>query len=192
MLVIWGSKLYGKVDEIEGVGHIATQFGHLFWIPLLPMNSYFVTHEEGGHFEGTPLGLQAKSVFAGYARVFSVLFFLAGLSALNALYSPHGDFDPEKMGTYKTMIAMGLFSIPLFCAAFRPALKRASYETACALAKRLGLDRKMQTYIDFCYGRISEDEAEQRMESIDASKSECSYEDDPELAEYLKRYQTAS
>ena len=192
MIVVWGSKLYGKVDEIEGVGHVATQFGHLFWIPLLPMNSYFVTKQEGGHFEGTPLGLQAKSVMAGFARVFSVLFLLAGLSALNALYSPHGDFDPEKMNTYKTMLVLGLFSIPMLCAAYRPALKVADYETACALSKRLGFDRKIQTYIDFCYGKISEEEAERRMDAIDAGENESTYDDDPELAEYLKRYQTAS
>ncbi|MGI9430407.1 MAG: hypothetical protein ACR2NM_17225 [Bythopirellula sp.] len=191
MLVVWGTKLYGKVDEIEGLGHVATQFGHLFWIPLLPMNSYFVTEQEGWHFEGTPLGLQLKSVLAGYARVFSLLFFLFGLAALNTLYSPHEDLDPEKMGTYKTMIVLGLFSIPMFAASYSRSVRIASFETACLLSQQVGFDKKLRTYIEFCYDQISEAEAEQRLDDIDAGETESSCDDDAELAEYLKRYKTA-
>jgi hypothetical protein len=130
-------------------------------------------------------------VLAGYARVFSVLFFLFGLSALNAMYSPHEDFDPEKMGTYKTMIVLGLFSIPMLAAASTRTVRIASYETACQLSQRVGFDKKLQTYIEFSYEKISEAEAEQRMEAIDAGQHECTYDDDPELAEYLQRYKTA-
>lgn len=139
-MIVWGTKLYGKVDEIEGVGFVATQFWHLMWIPLVPLDSYFVTHEERHRFEGASLGLSTKSVIVGYTRVFSVLFVLAGLGAINTLFNPTETADPEKIGSYWTMIALGAVSLPAFFATHARSVRFADAVVAGDLLKRLGLD----------------------------------------------------
>ena len=39
MIIVWGTKLYGKVDEVPGMFHVATRFFHLWYIPLVPLSS---------------------------------------------------------------------------------------------------------------------------------------------------------
>jgi len=191
MMVVWGTKLYGKVDEIEGLGHVATQFGHVFWLPLIPLNSYFVTDKGKHEFDGTPLGLQMKSVLVGYTRVFSILFFFAGLGAINTLFGPHEVADPEKIGTYKTMICLGIFSIPAFVLTRLRTIRFANYETATQLANRLGFDQKLRTYIDFYYDKIDKDEAEKRMGDVEDRTSNASqWDGDDEIAAAYQRYMT--
>lgn len=191
MIVIWGSKLYGKVDEIEGVGYVATKFGHLFWIPLIPMGSYFVTEVRSHDFEGTPIGLSMKSVLAGYARVAAILFFLGGLGAANTLFNPSEVVNHENILRLKITICLGILSVPIFIASHLPSVYQASYQTACQLAHTANLDERLRVYIEFCYGKMSEEEAEQRMDSLDTESN--AYPDgapDPELAELYQRYAT--
>ena len=130
MIIVWGSKLYGKVDEIEGVGYVATQFGHLFWIPLIPFNSFFVTRDGQHDFDGTPIGLHGKSVLVGYTRVFSVLLMFAAFGAANSLFSPHEFLEPEKVIQAKLTIAMGVLALPAFIACYLRSVRQASYATA--------------------------------------------------------------
>lgn len=189
MIVIWGTKLYGKVDEIEGLGHVATQFGHLFWIPLIPLNSYFVTSEERFNFEGTPLGLQMKSVFVAYARVFAILFFMCGMGAANTLFSAHEVVEPERVTGLKMMIVLGIFSIPAYICAHLPSVRFANYATARELSDRVGFNSRLQTYIEYCYDRISEEEAERRIAEIRDNPTAA--EVDTELAEIYQRYASA-
>jgi hypothetical protein len=39
MIIVWGSRLYGKVDAVPGLFHVATRFGHIWYLPLIPMGS---------------------------------------------------------------------------------------------------------------------------------------------------------
>lgn len=192
MIVVWGSKLYGKVDEIAGLGYVATQFGHLFWIPLIPMNSYFVTDKTQHRFEGVQLGLCWKSVLVGYARVFSVLFLLAGFGAANALFNPTEALDPARVPSQYVVLALGVLAIPVCLAVNMSAVRQANYDTACELANRAGFDDRMRTYIDFSYGRISEDQADQRFAELDEAEQNLPTEvQDAELAEIYQRYVSA-
>ena len=187
-MLVWGSRLYGKVDEIEGIGHVATQFGHLFWIPLIPLNSYFVTEEQGHHFVGTPLGLQMKSVLAGYAHAFSIIFFLAGLGGLNALLNPMEVVDPEKIPQYKMMVVLGAMAIPTFIAVNTRAVRSASYETACQWAARLNFDTRFRTYIELYYDKIDAEEAERRIEALDAATDDYADVDRDDAAQFDYQY----
>ena len=36
MVFVFGSRLYGKVDEVPGIGHVATKFAHFDYMPLVP------------------------------------------------------------------------------------------------------------------------------------------------------------
>ncbi len=190
MIIVWGTKLYGKVDEIEGVGYVATQFGHLFWIPLIPLNSFFVTRDGRHEFEGTPIGLHGKSVLAGYGRVFSVLFILAGLGATNALFNPHEVLEPEKIRSTKITIALGVMAIPVCIACYLRSVRFANYATATNLANKLDLDERLRTCIEFYYDQISEEEAERRIDAINNDDG-SEWQGDDELTEIYQRYMSA-
>lgn len=46
MIVVFGSTLYGKVQVVPGVCHVATRFLHFFFVPLFPTGSWLVIHEQ--------------------------------------------------------------------------------------------------------------------------------------------------
>jgi len=160
---------------------------------LIPLQSYFVTKEERHNFEGTPIGLSMKSVMAGYARVFSVVFFLGGLGAANTLVNPQEVVDPAKITTYKTTIIFGIFAIPTFFAANIRSLKFADYSTACQLAHKLQFSRRLQLYIEYHYGKITEEEAQTELDALPAEAPEAApgvlmSAEEQELAELYQRY----
>jgi hypothetical protein len=49
-MIIFGTRLFGKVDAVPGVFHVATKFFHLNFLPLIPTSSWVVlegTQEQG-------------------------------------------------------------------------------------------------------------------------------------------------
>lgn len=75
IVMFGGRKLFGRVDQVEGLFHVATQFTHIFFVPLIPMTSYIVldSTESLGKFRGVEIKLNLKSVLAAYFRAFCIL-----------------------------------------------------------------------------------------------------------------------
>ena len=78
MIIIWGTRNAGKVDHRDGQ-FAMTRFAHVYWLPLFPVSSIWVTGDGVGH----TMKLSARSVFAGYARTWGLL--LAGLGVAGAI-----------------------------------------------------------------------------------------------------------
>ncbi|QAT87459.1 MAG: hypothetical protein EOO72_07010 [Myxococcaceae bacterium] len=78
-MVMFGSRLYGKVDEIPGLGYVATKFGHINFVPLIPLEGWLVTAEEGNGWRGQAIAMSGKSVLVAWARM---LFIVVGLGSL--------------------------------------------------------------------------------------------------------------
>ena len=81
-MIIAGTRSMGKVDEVPGVAHVATQFFHVWFFPLVPIRS-MVVDDRGGGARGVPIALSWKSVIVGYFRGWAlmggiVLVLLAG------------------------------------------------------------------------------------------------------------------
>lgn len=84
MIIIFGERMYGKVDRVPGVCYVITIFAHLNFIPLIPVRSYIVVEgtEEGGEFRGKQVSVCLKSVLAGYLRVWcGAIMIIMGLIA---------------------------------------------------------------------------------------------------------------
>jgi hypothetical protein len=86
MIVFYGSRMYGSVDQCGGT-KIGTRFFHIYWMPLIPLGSHLILQEHGdGQFRSIPGGLNLRSVFAAYARSWGVIgaigVLIAGISAL--------------------------------------------------------------------------------------------------------------
>lgn len=71
MIIMFGTRMYGKVDRVPGLCYVTTTFAYLNFLPLFPTGSFLVIEgsEAGGEVRGKPFGLSLKSVLAGYLRV---------------------------------------------------------------------------------------------------------------------------
>jgi hypothetical protein len=78
MIYIVGSRLYGKCDEVKGVFHVATRFGHFDYIPLIPMGSWLVFEKTGNGWRGVRIPLSFKSIFIAWARCIAILAVVIG------------------------------------------------------------------------------------------------------------------
>lgn len=157
MIVIWGNRLYGKVDQVPGRCHVATRFFHLYFIPLIPLGSYVVG--KGYEEEGLPIDLSAKSVCAAWMRAsFVIMSVVGGFMALaNAA-------DPTLLSLGIGLLAFGVAGG--IAANTNAGLNQASYERAVELCDRLGIDDRGDVFpLDLVYGQISEEEARRRREA---------------------------
>jgi hypothetical protein len=95
MIIFYGVRQYGRIEEHAG-SSIATQFAHLWFVPLFPIRSHLVLGDPGGgKFSGIPIPLSGRSVAAGYLRIWGpILTLFCGIGALDALASAStGRFD---------------------------------------------------------------------------------------------------
>jgi hypothetical protein len=64
MFIVWGKGFYGSVDRIRGLGPVKTRFFHLFFFPLIPLESVIST-QSGAY----PLSeLHGRSILMAYIR----------------------------------------------------------------------------------------------------------------------------
>jgi hypothetical protein len=105
MIVVFGSTLYGKVESVPGVCHVATRFLHVFFVPLFPTGSWLVVHErervEGGAEAIKLPGMHWGSVGMGWLRFFLLvaMFVLAIVAATKiGLERPWGQTVPVVVG----------------------------------------------------------------------------------------------
>ena len=65
-MIVYGTRLYGYCDEIEGVGHVATKFAHIWFLPLIPLSGFFVF--DGDDDRGVEIPMRGKSVLSAWLR----------------------------------------------------------------------------------------------------------------------------
>jgi hypothetical protein len=91
-----GTSLYGRVDNIPGVGYVATEFSHVGFFPLWPQRSFLVLHTPGvGSFldaQTAWVGLEIptplwKSALAAWGRSAAFVYLLARLLGAFLRYS---------------------------------------------------------------------------------------------------------
>jgi hypothetical protein len=78
MVYVWGSRLYGKVDNVKGLFHVATKFGHFDYFPLFPMGSWVITEKTGSGWRGVPIPISIKSVLFGWLRAAALFALVIG------------------------------------------------------------------------------------------------------------------
>jgi hypothetical protein len=113
--LVFGRRIYGHVDSVPGVLHVATFFFHIFLIPLVPRDSViFVIDNHGYHTaQNTLTPLNAKSVLVAWVRAFLIVLALTsplvgpvGSSWVFAVLSPGSSIPPA-------VVLAGLFGTPL-------------------------------------------------------------------------------
>jgi hypothetical protein len=95
MFIYYGTRHCGPVDRIEGLGEVRTRFFHLYFVPIIPLGSTFVTKELDDGVQGIPVGLSIKSVLVAWSRTAFVLSLLGlvafgGIAVIDALIATEG------------------------------------------------------------------------------------------------------
>jgi hypothetical protein len=100
MLIIYGSRLFGKVDVVPGLFHVETRFGHLWYIPLVPIESFIVFNKSGDSWNGVNIPLNLKSVCYAWLRTLLMLAGIVGcgLAMANVKSRPEGWATPAILG----------------------------------------------------------------------------------------------
>lgn len=70
-MIVFGTRKFGWVDEVEGLGTVATTFFHVMFVPLIPIGSHLMLDES----RGVSLPLSIKSILVAWVR--SALFWSA-------------------------------------------------------------------------------------------------------------------
>ena len=146
MLIIYGSRLYGKVDVVPGLFHVETKFGHLWYIPLIPVGSYLVLNKTGDGWNGVQIPMSFKSVCYAWLRAGTLLAGVIG-SIIALVELKNG---PE---AWLTPAIVGVSSLATFAVvAFHKGSTHATYDRACQLGEMVGLTPEGKAMIDRIYG----------------------------------------
>lgn len=136
MLVLYGTKFYGRTDEVPGRFYVATKFQHLYALPLVPLGSYLVLigPEEDRLL---PLGFSFKSLALAWIRAIAILAFIpCFMMALMQLRHISSDGIGREFWLYGP-IAAALAAI--FYYATSGARRWATKERAIAVAEMAGM-----------------------------------------------------
>ncbi len=83
-MIVYGVRKFGKVDALENGAHVATQFVHIWFVPLIPLKTHLVVSEDGNNYQGIPLPFSFKSLLAAWLRCFLVFSTLGALAVMFA------------------------------------------------------------------------------------------------------------
>jgi len=131
-MIVWGTRLFGGVDKVPGVCHVATKFFHIWYIPLVPTQSYVVIagSETGKGWRGIPIDMSGKSVLAGYLRGAAII--AAVISIIRVITAHQEDASTAIVSGLIAAVSVGLYFV-----LWRG---RASQERARELAAIMKLD----------------------------------------------------
>jgi hypothetical protein len=161
MHLIMGTRLYGKVDETPKLWHVATNFFHVYYCPLIPTGSYAVFDKQGDNFRGVPIRLNFRSVLVAWLRCATpFLAFAAGAGSMIAVQEHR-----QNLATGFIAAAVALLVVCLLAWRLK-SFKQATYERALAVANQLQLSPIHRVQLDLTYKRITLEEAEAALAKI--------------------------
>ena len=79
MIIVYGTRLFGRADAVEGVGHVCCRFVHIMFVPLVPIETVFVLPDGRGmkipfSFKAAASGwLRGGALFTGIACLLAAL-----------------------------------------------------------------------------------------------------------------------
>ncbi len=148
-MVIYGHRLYGKVDAVPGVGHVATKFFHLDFVPLVPTETWLVTQQSGKSWRGVKIPFSAKSIFMAWGRAACLMVGVG--AAIAALVQGIGGRTDTAVVVGWAVISAAAWALFALVKTHR-LFNRASYPRACQLAKALQMNDTGLAALAAAYG----------------------------------------
>jgi hypothetical protein len=136
-MIVAGTRLYGKVDQVPGLFHLATEFFHIQFVPIGPTRSFLIF---AGTERGIRIGLSGKSILFAYLR--TILVIVGGLLLAIGLiggihYLEDKQQHAEHLGAVLGLLAGGVVCLLFLLLSYR--LSRPSPLRAYRLALAAGL-----------------------------------------------------
>jgi hypothetical protein len=154
-VLIVGWKLYGKTQQVPGIFHVATEFFHVYYFPILPKQSYVVLDQTPGEFRGVPIELSWRSIVIAWLRgaMFIPLLF-SGVMALGICL--HFKFQAVSLLFPAVTIALAL---ALWRSYHWRYFRYATYERAMQLATAASFNEVGMLAIGVHFGKITAEQA---------------------------------
>jgi hypothetical protein len=149
MVVIFGSRLMGKVDVVPGMFHVATQFGHINYLPLIPLKTYLILSQNGDQFRGMPISLSFKSILMAWLR--AGLFLVAVVASIFAMI----EIANGKQQSWVGPLALAVGAWVVFVLTWHRVASRASFRRACQLGELVGLTEEGFAMLQQIYGEAA-------------------------------------
>lgn len=169
-MLIVGTRLMGKVDQVPTLGHVATRFVHVYFFPFIPAGSYLIFSQAGDDFRGIPIPLSFKSVLVAWLRA-GLLASFAALTVGCLVSLSRGKVDAVAsiaVGCFAA-VPLGLFIGTYYLGWFT----KASYERALHLAQSVGLNEEGLLMLEIAYGRKTAEQADWELEQIKTRQGAC-------------------
>ena len=158
MIVFFGSQFYGKVDKVPMLGHVATSFFYIQFVPLIPLGSYLVLEDGQGSLS---VGFSFKSLLVAWLRTALVIgafaLLIAGIIAIG---------DRSTLGMAACFGGMAFCAAAMFGSYYVPLVGQASFERAMQLADQVGVRPEFRLTLEVHYGRKTADQADVELAAI--------------------------
>lgn len=131
-MFIFGTRLFGKVDAVPGLGHVATKFFHINFLPLIPLEGWLVLGQDGSKWRGRTIPMSGKSVLTAWLR-FATFCMGVALTIFGFI-----GWQDGSQGAIP-MLVVGVISIGAFVGTYLAGfITRAGLDRALELAGHLG------------------------------------------------------
>lgn len=152
-MIILGARMFGKVDEVPGLFHVATRCAHIWYIPLLPMGGSMIMLEpvdKGGR--GVPIPLDTKSMLTAWLRGFLIAgAFVALIMGVKQIVD-----KPQNVPLGIGLICLApLLAVGAVMMWKMRSITHAKYERAVAIAQKVGFNEEGMVMIEMAFGRVS-------------------------------------
>jgi len=168
MYIVWGTRMMGKVDAVPGVGHVATKFFYLQYVPLIPVETYLIYREVGEQIHGIRIPFSPKSIFVAWLRtglvVAAIALLVTGFITISERHTTEGVL---------CFVGVGLIAAAFIYSYYFGPICNAGYSRAMHLAQLANLGPEQFLALEIAYGRMNADQAEQELARIyaDAQKA---------------------
>jgi hypothetical protein len=134
MIIVWGTRWYGKVDRVPGLCYVVTRFGHLWYVPLVPLETYLILDLPGERGNrGKRIPMSPKSVFLAWLRGgCAVAAIICGFVILANAAEHHRNMDRILTSLVVFAACAALFGVSYL-------VTRASASRAAELGAHLGI-----------------------------------------------------
>jgi hypothetical protein len=131
---------FGRVDSVPGLFHVETRFLHIWWFPVIPLDSHVfldARYSFHGH-RRQRIPMRWKSVWVAWSRAFSLLAVFALICAGAMCLA----LEPSDARLHPGVLAIWTWSLALLAGGFywwSYSWESASLTRALNLAERVGL-----------------------------------------------------
>ncbi|HQR08568.1 MAG TPA: hypothetical protein PLN21_17215 [Gemmatales bacterium] len=123
--IAFGSRFYGKTDCVKGLFYVATKFGHIDYVPIIPNGTYCIWNCDGVRIE-TSIPFSGKSILKGFLRTWmSIIGVFMTLGCLMFREIPHMAW------LLGTLAALCFLIVLITYLGQKPSLARALFLASC-------------------------------------------------------------